>query len=281
MNKAKKLIGLIEQKDSKRHKNIVDTLVLEWKSKLGKYGIRFAGDQVQINLMYQLTKEAGLPFPKGGGTLFIKPEEYDKLFEIAGLHDITIETIGGPEESHYEDLWKASQPGFGDGAKTQLIPEQKMVHILYPEDRWVSPEKIMLWAKDAYADGEIDHEPEDLEDAIEMLQDAGIITVPKKWWVEEPYLKEDLWPASKPGFPPGVSATTQLVPEQEIDKGVKKELKLWKKIGYNLPPLTISGQMLALRDARDKLDPNDPKEARLIDDINVLMDKLSRIGRYR
>lgn len=28
-------------------------------------------------------------------------------------------------------------------------------------------------------------------------------------------LIEDLWPASKPGFPPGISATTQLVPEQK------------------------------------------------------------------
>ena len=28
------------------------------------------------------------------------------------------------KESHHEDLWPASQPGFGDGAKTQLIPEQ-------------------------------------------------------------------------------------------------------------------------------------------------------------
>jgi hypothetical protein len=54
--------------------------------------------------------------------------------------------------------------------------EELKIHILYPDDRMVPGSQIMSWAEDAFANGEIDHKPEDLFDAIAMLNDAGIIT---------------------------------------------------------------------------------------------------------
>lgn len=54
------------------------------------------------------------------------------------------------------------------------------IYILYPERRYVSAETILQWARDAFADNEIDHEPEDLEDAIDMLDGAGLVTFGKR-----------------------------------------------------------------------------------------------------
>lgn len=50
------------------------------------------------------------------------------------------------------------------------------IDLVYPEERSVDADTILGWARDAYANGEIDHEPEDLLDAIDMLEDAGEIT---------------------------------------------------------------------------------------------------------
>ncbi len=89
-----------------------------------------------------------------------------------------------------------------------------MVQLLYPERRKVSASKIIMWAKDAYADGDIDHEPENIEDAIEMLQDAGIITVSKKWWEDRNELYNGpSWGASHPGMA-GPGPVTQTIPEK-------------------------------------------------------------------
>lgn len=49
--------------------------------------------------------------------------------------------------------------------------------LLYPEERIVDADTLMTWAHDAYANGEIDRAPQDLEDAIALLEDAGEITV--------------------------------------------------------------------------------------------------------
>ena len=51
------------------------------------------------------------------------------------------------------------------------------IYIIYPERRTVSPTMIMSWAKDAFANGQIDNTAEDVEDAIFLLSDAGLITV--------------------------------------------------------------------------------------------------------
>ena len=51
--------------------------------------------------------------------------------------------------------------------------------ILYPERRKVSEQTLMGWASDAFENGEIDHHPIDVFDAINMLSDAGIITMKK------------------------------------------------------------------------------------------------------
>ena len=119
--------------------------------------------------------------------------------------------------------------GWGRGmglnrAKNLIKLTEGEVHLIYPDDKWVSEEKIMGWAEDAFADGDIDHKPENLEDAIEMLNDAGIITTHKAWWKKSHH--EDLWPASKPGFSPGISATTQLIPEQGV-----KDWRIQSKMG--------------------------------------------------
>ena len=57
-----------------------------------------------------------------------------------------------------------------------LVEDEGKIHILYPDDRWVPESQIMSWAEDAFADGDIEHKPEDLWDAINMLNDVGIIT---------------------------------------------------------------------------------------------------------
>ena len=51
------------------------------------------------------------------------------------------------------------------------------IYIIYPERRTVSPTMIMSWAKDAFANGQIDNTADDVEDAIYLLENAGLITV--------------------------------------------------------------------------------------------------------
>jgi hypothetical protein len=111
MNKAKKLINLVDELYNGPSWNASqpgaagpgamtqtipekgkDGLVLdlEWKPKLGKLGLRFF-TQPQIDLMHQLTKEAGLPLPKGGGSISVKKgEEYEKLLDVARMRGVEL-----------------------------------------------------------------------------------------------------------------------------------------------------------------------------------------------
>lgn len=54
------------------------------------------------------------------------------------------------------------------------------IHIIYPEDRWVSADTILDWYRDAIADGVVEKpdQPDALNvyDAIEALNDIGFIT---------------------------------------------------------------------------------------------------------
>lgn len=52
----------------------------------------------------------------------------------------------------------------------------RCVELLYPEASSVSEERIMGWAADAFANGEIARPPSNLDDAIEQLHEAGLIT---------------------------------------------------------------------------------------------------------
>ena len=153
--------------------------------------------------------------------------------------------------------------GWGRGmvlnrAKNLIKLTEGEVHLIYPDDKWVSEEKIMGWAEDAFADGDIDHKPENLEDAIEMLNDAGIITTHKAWWKKSHH--EDLWPASKPGFSPGISATTQLIPEQGKDwikqaqEKARWAIEYGKTKGYTS---IVQDGMEVLKMIRDGLDQSD------------------------
>ncbi len=55
------------------------------------------------------------------------------------------------------------------------------VHVLYPDNYWVTPERVIQWAKDAAANGEIEgFDPATPEEAlplaIELLSDSGKVT---------------------------------------------------------------------------------------------------------
>jgi hypothetical protein len=54
------------------------------------------------------------------------------------------------------------------------------VKIIYPEVREVSNARILSWCDDAYKNGEVDREYTDIQDAVDLLEDAGIITVAKR-----------------------------------------------------------------------------------------------------
>ena len=83
-------VGAMTQTIPEKGKTTV-VLDLDWKPKLGKLGLRFSGSQKQIDLMHQLTKEAGLPLPKGGGTLYVKKgDEYEKLRDVAIKHGVEL-----------------------------------------------------------------------------------------------------------------------------------------------------------------------------------------------
>lgn len=57
---------------------------------------------------------------------------------------------------------------------------EEMYDLLYPEERKVSHSTIMSWAEDAFANDQIDHKPVDIRDALDQLEDAGIITTKKR-----------------------------------------------------------------------------------------------------
>jgi len=50
-------------------------------------------------------------------------------------------------------------------------------HIVYPYDGHVTAEKIMMQASDAYADGVIEYQPDNVCDAILLLADAGLASI--------------------------------------------------------------------------------------------------------
>lgn len=58
------------------------------------------------------------------------------------------------------------------------------------------------------------------------------------------------------------------------------EKKLWKKLGYEFVPISIIGQVKGLTEAKNKLPmitrEDYIKHGKLIGEINVLLDKLSR-----
>jgi hypothetical protein len=54
-----------------------------------------------------------------------------------------------------------------------------LIHIIYPQDRWISPEEVMSWAKDLASDNH-DDIPTELYEAIDYLQDLGEMTVSKR-----------------------------------------------------------------------------------------------------
>lgn len=50
------------------------------------------------------------------------------------------------------------------------------IHIVYPEDRHVESDVVMGWASDAFADGDIEYMPTDINDAMSLLEDTGKVT---------------------------------------------------------------------------------------------------------
>lgn len=54
------------------------------------------------------------------------------------------------------------------------------VPLVYPENRTVSAAKIIMWAEDAFANGDVAKRPHNLAEAIALLEDAGIITAVKQ-----------------------------------------------------------------------------------------------------
>ena len=55
-----------------------------------------------------------------------------------------------------------------------------MIKLIYPEKREVSEETLLIWAKDAFADGETEEIPETVDDAIRILEDIGYITINRR-----------------------------------------------------------------------------------------------------
>lgn len=62
---------------------------------------------------------------------------------------------------------------------TQMEIAMQTFNIVWPEQRRVTASKIIMWADDAIANGEIDPQDVDIEDAescAQALHDAGLIT---------------------------------------------------------------------------------------------------------
>ena len=59
-----------------------------------------------------------------------------------------------------------------------------MIHLIYPEDRYVTEDQIKVWHGDAVANGDVGmygpHETPTLDDMIFDLEDIGFITVKDK-----------------------------------------------------------------------------------------------------
>jgi hypothetical protein len=51
------------------------------------------------------------------------------------------------------------------------------IYVIFPERKIVLLQEIMSLAKSAFNDGKLDNTAEDVEDAIFMLENAGLITV--------------------------------------------------------------------------------------------------------
>ena len=54
------------------------------------------------------------------------------------------------------------------------------INLIYPEERTVSSIMILIWADDAFYNGYTSRKPDDLQDAIYLLEDAGLITTKKQ-----------------------------------------------------------------------------------------------------
>lgn len=52
-----------------------------------------------------------------------------------------------------------------------------MIKLLYPEYREVLENQIMTWANDCFLNGDCQNSPINLAEAIEILEDLGLITV--------------------------------------------------------------------------------------------------------
>ena len=55
------------------------------------------------------------------------------------------------------------------------------VRMIYPKARTVHAERVMVWAEDAFDNGETDHRPVDVWDAMRILEDVGHCTFDWKW----------------------------------------------------------------------------------------------------
>ena len=76
--------------------------------------------------------------------------------------------------------WKRDHRGLGSARQCAKQRGKKIMDLIYPETRTISEDQLIVWANDAYENGEVEHAPESLQDAIEMLEDAGLVTVKKE-----------------------------------------------------------------------------------------------------
>lgn len=60
---------------------------------------------------------------------------------------------------------------------TPMSGKVDVLAVLWPERRNVPSETLLMWAKDAFANNEIEREPIDAHDAAALLHDAGLITL--------------------------------------------------------------------------------------------------------
>jgi hypothetical protein len=62
---------------------------------------------------------------------------------------------------------------------------RQRIFVVYPEECWVSPEQIIMWARDDIRNGKsaLAERPQDvltLEDALAVLDDSGTVTVDRR-----------------------------------------------------------------------------------------------------
>jgi len=60
------------------------------------------------------------------------------------------------------------------------------VRIVWPDEMIVRDEQIIMWAKDAIANGEANQDEWDgtVPSAVSLLADIGTITPVRNWWVQ-------------------------------------------------------------------------------------------------